>query len=408
MSRSVPVHGRCEPRFQAVREVFERNLREGPDLGASVAFTLDGEPVVDLWGGFLDFDRKAEWQRDTLVNVYSTTKGMAAICAHRLVEQGKLDLDAPVAAYWPEFARAGKQDVPVRWLLCHKAGLPAVRRPLPHGALYDWDAMVSALAEQEPWWAPGTRHGYHAITYGYLVGEVVRRITGQSLGTYFREQVAQPLGADFHIGLAAEHDARTSRLHGQLLSRGRGRGADDGKDAGTSPRPNDLPAPLRQFMEDMADPTTMTGAAFGNPPQKRGDVNSRAWRAAEIPAANGHGTARALARIYGALARGGEVDGVRILEPETIEAAIVPQAFGPDAVLGGLPMRFGLGFMLRHDFMPLSPSPRAFGHPGAGGSIGMADPDAKVGFGYTINKMQQGLVGGAGGFAMLRAFFEAL
>jgi CubicO group peptidase (beta-lactamase class C family) len=161
-------------------------------------------------------------------------------------------------------------------------------------------------------------------------------------------------------------------------------------------------------MEDMSNPDTMTGAAFVNPPQERGAVNSRAWRAAEIPAANGHGTARGLARIYGALSRGGELDGVRILEPETIDNAIVEQAFGPDAVLGGLPMRFGLGFMLRQDFMPLSPNPRAFGHPGAGGSIGMADPDAKVGFGYTLNKMQQGLVGGAGGFAMLSAFFEAI
>lgn len=402
MSRPVPVHGHCEPRFQAVRDVFERNLREGIDLGASVAFTLDGEPVVDLWGGFLEFDREAEWERDTLVNVYSTTKGMTAICANRLVEQGKLDLDAPVAAYWPEFAQAGKQELPVRWLLCHKAGLPAVRKPLPHGALYDWEQMTSALAAQEPWWEPGTRHGYHAITFGYLVGEVVRRITGKSLGSYFREYVAEPLQADFHIGLAAEQDARTSRLHGQLVSRG-----DSGK-TGAPRLPDNLPEPLRRFMQDMGDPDTMTGAAFVNPPQKRGEVNSREWRAAEIPAANGHTTARALARIYGALARGGEVDGVRILEPETIDAAIEEQAFGPDAVLGGLPMRFGLGFMLRQDFMPLSPNPRAFGHPGAGGSIGMADPDAKVGFGYTLNKMQQGLVGGAGGFAMLGAFFEAL
>ena len=401
MSRPVPVHGHCEPRFQAVRDVFEHNLREGLDLGASVAFTLDGEPVVDLWGGFLEFDREAEWERDTLVNVYSTTKGMTAICAHRLVEQGKLDLDAPVAAYWPEFAQAGKQELPVRWLLSHKAGLPAVRKPLPHGALYDWETMTSALAEQEPWWEPGSQHGYHAITYGYLVGEVVRRISGQSLGAFFRDHVAKPLDADFHIGLAAEHDARTSRLHGQLVSRG-----DGGK--GAPKLPDDVPASLRQFLQDMGDPTTMTGAAFSNPAQKRGDVNTREWRAAEIPAANGHGTARAMARIYGALARGGEVDGVHVLEPETLDAAITEQAFGPDAVLGGLPMRLGLGFMLRQPFMPLSPSPRAFGHPGAGGSIGMADPDAKVGFGYTMNKMQQGLVGGAGGFAMLRAFFEAL
>lgn len=400
----VPVHGYCDLRFQAVRDVFEKNLRDGVDLGAAVCFTLDGEVVVDLWGGWLDFDREREWQSDTLVNVYSTTKGMTAICAHQLVEQGKLDLDAPVAAYWPEFAQAGKQGIPVRQLLSHTAGLPAVREPLPQGALYDWDRMTGALAEQEPWWEPGTRHGYHAITYGYLVGELVRRVSGQSLGSYFREHVALPLGADFHIGLAEEHEARTSKLHGQLFATG-----GKGRAGGPARRlPDGLPEGVRRFLEDMSDPTSMAGAAFANPPQERGAVNSRAWRGAEIPAANGHGTARSLARIYGALARGGEVDGVRILEPATIDEAIHEQAFGPDAVLGGLPMRFGLGFMLRQDFMPLSPSPRAFGHPGAGGSIGMADPDARVGFGYTLNKMQQSLVGGAGGFAMLNAFFDAL
>ncbi len=400
MPESAPVHGYCDMRFQQVRDVFEKNLSEGLDLGASVSFTLDGETVVDLWGGWLDFDHDREWEEDTLVNVYSTTKGMTAICAHRLVEQGKLDLDAPVASYWPEFAANGKEEVPVRFLLSHQAGLPAVRKPLPAGALYDWYQVTAALAEQEPWWQPGTKHGYHAMTYGFLVGEVVRRVSGQSLGSYFREHVAEPLDADFHIGLDAALDARTSKLHGGLLRRG--------QDGEPPKLPDDLPPVLRQFMLDMTDPSTMTGAAFANPPQGRDEVNSRAWRGAEIPAANGHGTARSLSRIYGALSRGGAIDGVRILEPETIERAIGEQAFGPDAVLGGLPMRFGLGFMLRHDFMPLSPSPRAFGHPGAGGSIGMADPDAKVGFGYTLNKMQQGLVGGAGGFAMINAFYDAL
>jgi CubicO group peptidase (beta-lactamase class C family) len=400
MPESVPVHGYCDLRFQTVRDLFEKNLRDGLDLGAAVAFSLDGEVVVDLWGGWLDFDRKREWQRDTLVNVYSTTKGMTAICAHRLVEQGKLVLDAPVAEYWPEFAQSGKEGVLVRHVLSHTAGLPAVRRPLPQGALYDWDQMTRALAEQEPWWQPGTKHGYHALTYGYLVGELVRRVSGQSLGSYFRENVAEPLAADFHIGLDAAHDSRTSKLHGNLFGP---------REAGKAPElPKGLPDSLRQFITDMGDATTMTGAAFANPPQERGAVNSREWRGAEIPAANGHGTARSLARIYGALSRGGDLGGVRILERETIEQATREQAFGPDAVLGGLPMRFGLGFMLRHDFMPLSPSPRAFGHPGAGGSIGMADPDTRVGFGYTLNKMQTSIVGGAGGFAMLNAFFEAL
>lgn len=392
---TIPIHGDCDRRFGVVREIFEKSFSDGTEIGAAVSFTLDGQSVVDLWGGHLDPERTREWERDTLVNVYSTTKGMTAICAHQLVERGLLDLDAPVASYWPEFAAAGKETLPVRWLLSHQAGLPAIRKPLPDGALFDWHALTSALAEQEPWWEPGTRHGYHALTFGHLVGEVVRRVSGQSLGQYFRENVAQPLEADFHIGLAPEHDARTSNLHGGMALP---------KEVNVS----DVPGPLGQFMRDMRDPGTMCGAAFNNPAMPDGVVNTRDWRAAEIPAANGHGTARSLARIYGALSRGGELDGVRLLEAPSIERAIEEQAFGPDAVLGGMPMRFGLGFMLRQDFMPLSPSPRAFGHPGAGGSIGMADPDAKVGFGYTMNKMQMGLVGSAGAFAMIGAFFDAL
>ena len=216
MSAEVPVEGRCEPRFERVREIFSENLRSGLEIGASVAFTLDGETVVDLWGGFVDRERTRPWRRDTLVNLYSTTKGMTALCAHQLVESGALDLDTPVSEYWPEFGEAGKRDIPVRQLLAHQAGLPAVRKPLAHEALYDWDVMAEALAEQEPWWEPGTRHGYHALTFGWLVGELIRRVSGVSPGEFFRANVADPLEADFHIGLAAEHDPRTSDLHGQL------------------------------------------------------------------------------------------------------------------------------------------------------------------------------------------------
>ncbi len=399
---AIPIHGHCDDRFSRVRDVFEANISNGTDLGAAVSFVLDGETVVDLWGGHLDPEKTREWERDTLVNVYSTTKGMTALCAHQLIEQGKLELDAPVARYWPEFAAAGKEDITVRQLLSHQAGLPAPRTRLPGEALFDWSAMVEALAASAPWWTPGTRHGYHAVTFGHLVGELIRRASGSSPGRYFEQNVAQPLEADFHIGLDAEHDVRTSDLHGSIFGGGGG-----GKDGAGKAGP-ELPEALRRFIQSMSDPETMTGAAFNNPPMPPGTVNSRAWRAAEIPAANGHGTARALARIYGALSRGGEVDGVRILGAEAVDRAIEEQVSGPDAVLGGMPMRFGLGFMLRQPLMPFTPSPRAFGHPGAGGSIGIADPDARVGFGYTMNKMQMGLVGGAGGFAMLKAFFEAL
>jgi CubicO group peptidase (beta-lactamase class C family) len=390
------VEGHCDARFAPLRDIFEKSFASDEELGAAICFYLDGQKVVDLWGGHRDVAKTQPWTHDTLVNVYSTTKGMTALCAHQLVERGLIDLDAPVAKYWPAFAQKDKGAIPVRWLLSHQAGLPAIRKLLAQDDLYDWNTMTAALAEQEPWWEPGTRHGYHALTFGHLVGEVIRRTSGKSVGTFFRENVAGPLGADFHIGLAAEHDARTSELFGSLAL----------------PSPDQggpvIPGPLGQFMRDMTDPSTMAGAAFNNPPGRNDRVNTRAWRAAELPAVNGHGTAESLARIYGALARGGERGGVRLLEPASIERARTEQVFGPDAVLGGLPMRFGLGFMLRQDFMPISPNASAFGHPGAGGSIGMADPDAKVGFGYTMNKMKLGLVGGPGAFAVLNQFYELL
>jgi len=399
---AVPVHGHCDPRFENVRRVFTQRFEAGKEVGAAISFTLNGESVVDLWGGFVarkdaaDGDR--EWERDTIVNTYSTTKGMTAICAHRLVEQGLLDLDAPVVQYWPEFGAAGKDEIPVRWLLSHQSGLPAIRKPLPVEALFDWTTMCAALALQEPWWKPGSQHGYHPVTYGFLVGEVIRRVAGRSVGQMFREDVAEPLEADFHIGLDAADEERVSNLIGGIAPP---------RPKSGEPAPK-IKGPMGDFLRDMTDPNTMTGAAFNNPRMSPSTVNSHEWRAAEIPAANGHGTARALARIYGALARGGEIDGVRILDPASIDRARTEQASGPDATLGQMPMRYGLGFMLRSDFMQLSPSPNAFGHPGAGGSIGMADPDAKVGFGFTLNKMKMGMLGSAGGLRRIEAFFKAL
>lgn len=401
LAPAVPIHGYCDPRFSEVKEIFAAKL-ESNEVGAAIAFTLDGEPVVDLWGGYTAEDQVREWERDTIVNTYSTTKGMTALIAHRLVEQGRIDLDAPVATYWPEFAQAGKAELPVRWLLDHRAGLPAIRKTLPPETLYDWDAMCVALAETEPWWKPGSQHGYHPVTFGFLVGEVIRRVAGKSVGQLFREDVAEPLGADFHIGLAPEHHARVSDLIGGIVPPRSSKPKKEGQPAAR------IKGPMGDFMRDMADPTTMVGAAFNNPRIRSGAHNTPEWRQAEIPAANGHGNARALARVYGALACGGEVDGVRLLEPDSISLARTEQASGPDATLGQMPMRYGLGYMLRSDFMPLSPNESAFGHPGAGGSIGMADPDVGVGFGYVMNKMSMGLVGGPTGFGVLKAFFDAL
>jgi CubicO group peptidase (beta-lactamase class C family) len=363
----VEIEGRCDARFKRVRELFEAGFESGAELGAGLNVVVDGREVIDLWGGFADKDRTRPWRRDTLANVYSTTKGITAIAAHQLVERGELDLDAPVARYWPEFAQNGKAEIPVRMLLNHRAGLAAIAKPLAPDDLYDWAKMTSALAEQAPWWTPGEEHGYHALTYGWLVGELIRRVSGMGVGRYVREHIAAPLGAEFWIGLPEELDARTAELiQGPISTDG----------------PN--------LMERItAEPEGVLAKAFGNPPVLLISPNSRQWRAAELAAANGHTTAPALARIYAALANGGELDGVRILRPETIERARTEESYGPDRVLT-LTTRIGLGFFLPPENEPLGPNPRTFGHGGAGGSLGVADPEAKLGFGYVMNLMHTG------------------
>jgi CubicO group peptidase (beta-lactamase class C family) len=369
MSTAPRIEGTCEPRFRRLRDALAESFTRFGETGASLAVTLDNKPVADLWAGHLDAGRTKPWQRDSIANVYSTTKGMTAICALRLAGEGRLDLDAPVARYWPEFARAGKEKLPVRYLLSHRAGLPAVSRPLPPEAMYQWETMTAALAEQEPWWEPGSRHGYHAVTYGWLVGEVVRRIVGKSLGAYFRDEVAQPLGADFHIGFAAQLDARVAPL---------------------LPPPPPPPDQVDLFSEILKDPDSMLAKTFTNPLVAITDVNTRTWRGAEIPAANGHTNARALARVYGALACGGRVDGVQVMSPAAIELGYTEQSDGPDAVLP-LYTRIGLGFFLSTPTEKLGPNPRSFGHGGMGGSLGFADPDTGLGFGYVMNEMHAGL-----------------
>ncbi|MGH8013527.1 MAG: serine hydrolase domain-containing protein, partial [Candidatus Binataceae bacterium] len=326
MAANVKINGECDPRFSRVRDAFAENFARRGEVGAATSIVLDGRRVVDLWAGYANQARTRPWERDTIVNVWSTTKGLCAMCAHRLADQGKLDLDAPVAKYWPEFAQAGKGSMPVSYLLNHKAGLAAIRTPLKHDELFSWEKVTSELARQEPWWTPGTRHGYHAITFGWLVGEVVRRISGKSLGTYFHDEIAGPLDADAWIGIGPEFDARVA-------------------DIIYAPAP--LPGETNIFAEMMKDPASVNALAIMNPPTmfSAETTNSRAWRGAEIPGANGHANARALARIYGALARGGEVDGVKLFGPREIERCYTEQSKGPDAVLP-LTTRIGLGFML--------------------------------------------------------------
>jgi CubicO group peptidase (beta-lactamase class C family) len=367
---SVEIHGRCDPRFGAVKEAFAENWAKHGEVGASLALVVDGELVVDLWGGHADAARTRAWERDTIVNVYSTTKGVTTMCAHRLVDEGLLDVDAPVATYWPEFAQGGKENVTVRHLLSHRAGLPAFREFLPAGSAGKWEFLTEKLAATEPWWEPGTQHGYHAVTFGYLVGEVIRRITGTSVGTYFRKELAEPLGLDFHIGLAEEHDVRTAEM---------------------IPAPAVMPDPSTPMGQAMLNPNSMQFRAFMMSPEalQPGYVNTREWRAAEIPAANGHGDARSLARLYGALATDGTLDGQRVLSKEAIAAATAEQAYGMDSIIF-FPMRYGLGFMLEHPEgeMRLSPGGSIFGHAGMGGSFGYADPEAGIGMGYTMNRMR--------------------
>jgi CubicO group peptidase (beta-lactamase class C family) len=388
----MPVEGVVEPRFERVREAFRENFASRGEVGAAVAVFVEGKPVVDLWGGVADKASARPWTRDTMAIVFSCTKGATALCAHMLEARGRLDLDAPVARYWPEFGAAGKERIPVRMLLNHQAGLPAIDQPLPSGALLNWEAMANALAAQAPYWQPGTAHGYHAVTFGWLVGEVVRRISGKSLGTFFREQVAEPLGLDFWIGLpqALEPRVATERV---------------------PPLRTDEPAPL---LLAMLDRTSLTSKAFMNPPglMMPGQINSRALHAAEIPAANGIATARALAGMYAPLACGGGRNGLKLVDKDTLERMSTVESEGEDRILL-LPTRFASGFMKTIDNRPgdsviLGPNPEAFGHGGAGGSIGMADPVARVAIGYVMNQMGAGILLNARGQSLIDAVYECL
>ncbi len=360
------VHGHCDPRFGAVRTAFEENFQDRGELGAAVAVTLDGETVVDLWGGWADPAHTRPWARDTLVNVWSTTKGPTALCAHILADRGLLDLDAPVAAYWPEFAAAGKEGVLVRHLLSHRAGLSGPREPHSLEELCDWELTVRRLAAQEPWWEPGTRSGYHALTFGFLVGEVVRRITGLLPGAFLEQEVTRPLGIDFTIGLPEKEWGRAAELVQAPVT-----------DRGAQAAVLDRPAPAAI-------------AAFTNPVVGAAGANSPRWRAAEVPAANGHGTARAIAELYGILALRGAWGGRRVLSPEAAERVREGQGSCRDLVLGagfGHETELGLGLWLSGPNGSYGPNPRAFGHDGFGGSCGLADPEAGVSLGYVMNRM---------------------
>ncbi len=335
MSGEIEIHGYCDERFGAVRNAFVSNFAAGSEIGACVAVTVDGEMLVDLWAG----DRNAAgdpWLRDTIVNVYSTTKNMAGVCMLMLADQGRLDFSAPVAHYWPEFAQAGKANVLVSHVMSHQAGVSGFEPAIAPDQLYDSRAIADQLAGMQPWWEPGTGSGYHAVTQGQLQGEILRRIDGRTMGTFFSDEVAGPLGADFHIGLDPSEGHRVADL--------------------------DPPAAAMDAVPDLGTIATRT---LRSVPLTALEPRTAEWRAAEIPAAGGTGNARAVARVMSALACGGTVDGVRLMSRDGVQMARQEQCIGMDKVLDR-PLRFGMGFGLNHPEGPTTPTDTAFHWGGLG------------------------------------------
>ena len=372
------VDGFTQDRYAAVRDAFEANFASGADIGASFCATLEGETVVDLWGGYADAAKTRPWTRDTIVNVYSTTKTMTALTALLIADRGVLDFDAPVAKYWPEFAANGKAGVKVSHLMAHSAGLSGWTEKLTTADLYDWDKVTRCWPPRRPCWEPGTKSGYHAITQGYLVGEVVRRITGKSLGTVFREEIAEPLGADFWIGLPASEDARVADL---------------------------IPPPPGGAIGD-TEMDELGKISFNNPGVDVSETRTRAWRGAEIPAAGGTGNARSIAEIHAILANGGVAKGKRFMSEAGCRKALELQIEGDDLMFKA-PARFGMGFGLPGAMVPL-PNPNTLFWGGYGGSLIIIDMDARTTFGYAMNKMGAGTVGDLRAFSIIMAMWQAL
>ena len=370
------IQGTWDPQYEQVATALAASLDAGTDTGASVAVLVGGEPVVDIWGGTVDEAGSAPWAEDTLVNVWSMTKTMTFLCALMLADRGELDFTAPVARYWPEFAAAGKEAVEVRHLMAHTAGLPGWDEPMQPEDLADWEKCTSLLAAQAPWWEPGTASGYHLVTQGYLVGEVVRRITGVSIGTWFASEVAGPLGADFFIGLPESEEPRVSVV--------------------IPPPPMDL---------EKLEPTELIIRAATNPPLDATYPSHRWWRAAEIPAANGHGNARSVAMVQSVIAGRGEVRGVRLLSEAGCARVFDEQISGTDLILG-FDLRFGMGYGLSSSLMPIGPRACYWG--GYGGSLIVMDQDAELTICYAMNRMGDAIMGDLRGFGIVAAAVSGL
>ena len=372
------VHGSCDERFAGVREALARHL-DGDELGASIAVDLDGETVVDIWGGYQDPDRTTPWTQDTIVNVWSTTKCVLNLAALMLVERGDLDVYAPVGNYWPEFSAKGKKDVEVRHLMSHTSGVSGWEQPFSVRDMYDWEASCERLAQQRPWWEPGTASGYHAATQGFLVGEVIRRITNKTLARFVADEIAGPLGADFQVG-ARERDRD---------------------------RVASLVAPPRAEPAGDVDPTSLAVRTFTAPVMSVKATASPEWRAADLGALNGHSNARGVLDVLRVLSLGGEAGGVRLLSEKTIELVFDLQSHGVDLVLGE-PFRWGIGYCLGSPVVPYVPVGRTFFWGGWGGSLAVMDLDRRLTFTYIMNAMAPGLLGSARSEAYVRAVYDAL
>ncbi|MFI1017474.1 serine hydrolase domain-containing protein [Streptomyces sp. NPDC020965] len=384
------VQGTVAAGFEPVADAFIRNFEQRGERGAAVAVYRDGRKVVDLWAGTRDVDGSDPWAVDTAQTVRSVTKGVAAAVVLLLHQRGQIDLDAPVGTYWPEFKAAGKERVLVRHLLTHRAGLPALDRPLTPAEAIDGVSGPAAVAAQRPAWEPGTDHGYHAQTYSWLIGELVRRVTGRTIGRWVAEEIARPLGLDFWIGLPADEAHRVGRI-GPVEE-------PPSATAGLTLRPK------RAVSDAYRDPGSLTRRSFGAI-DPLPDENDPGYRAAELPASGGISTARALARFYAATI--GQVDGgPRLFAPATLTLARTEESAGPDRVLV-VPTRYGLGFMLHGPAAPLL-GPGSFGHPGRGGSLGFADPGSGVALGYVTNGLRKGVTADPRGQALIRAVRSAL
>jgi CubicO group peptidase (beta-lactamase class C family) len=378
------VHGHCDTRFEPVADALADEIAKGEELGASIAVDIDGQLVVDIWGGHADRAKTMPWRRDTIVNFFSCTKTLTALAALIAIDRGAIDAFAPVAKYWPEFAENGKQDIEVRHLMSHTSGVSGWEAPFGIEDVYDWEKATSQLARQTPWWPPGTASGYHAVTYGHLIGEVIRRATGKTLKEFVRDEIAEPLGADVQIGAAPADDHRIAEV--------------------IPPPPLDIP--LDALPPD--HPAFKTFAGFPPGENTAMIVETEGWRRADIGGVNGHGNARALARALSPISLGGKANGVRLLSPETIDLIFQEQSNGPDLVIL-VPLRFGIGFGLPSpESVPAVPEGRICWWGGWGGSAIVMNPEHRATFSYVMNKMGPGTTGTERTNRYARLFYEVL